>query len=125
MTFDLNVEEVEVLLVTSQFLLKGAQNGHFPFAFFLKMSETLKAHISGTEKISTNSKKLSFRFLTDFILANKKSSKILMHRHFNKMIINDGNISLRRHQQPHLRWSFCRLPPHFDQAAITSKYLLS
>ena len=34
---------------------------NFLVAFFLKISETLKAHISGTEKISTNGKKLSFR----------------------------------------------------------------
>ena len=34
-------------------------------AFFLKISETLKAHISGTD-----------------MLANKKLSKISMHMHF-------------------------------------------
>ena len=29
--------------------VKGAQNVQFLFAFFLKISETLKAHIPGTE----------------------------------------------------------------------------
>ena len=29
--------------------VKGAQNAEFPFAFFLKIPGTLKAHISGTE----------------------------------------------------------------------------
>ena len=29
--------------------VKGAQNAQFSFAFFLKISENLKAHISGTE----------------------------------------------------------------------------
>ena len=33
----------------SQFLLKGHQMLNFLFAFSLKISETLKAHISGTE----------------------------------------------------------------------------
>ena len=33
----------------SQFLLKGHKMFNFLFAFFLKISETLKAHISGTE----------------------------------------------------------------------------
>ena len=49
MTFDLNIELVKVLLVTSQFLLKGHKMLNFLFAFFLKPSETLKARISGTE----------------------------------------------------------------------------
>ena len=49
MTFDLNIEEVEVLLVTSQFLLKGHKILNFLFGFFPKISETLEAHISGTE----------------------------------------------------------------------------
>ena len=31
------------------FFVKGAQNVQFSFAFFLIMSETLKAHISETE----------------------------------------------------------------------------
>ena len=29
--------------------VKGAQNAQFSFTYFLKISETLKAHISGTE----------------------------------------------------------------------------
>ena len=37
---------MQVLVVTSQFLLKGTK---FSFRIFLKISETLKAHISGTE----------------------------------------------------------------------------
>ena len=49
MTFDLNIELVGVILVTSQVLLKGHKMLSFLFAFFLKISETLKAHISGTE----------------------------------------------------------------------------
>ena len=39
--------------MTSQFLLKGHKMLNFIVAFFLKISETLKAHISGTE-IDTN-----------------------------------------------------------------------
>ena len=35
--------------MTSQFLLKGHKMLNFLVAFFLKISETLKAHISGTE----------------------------------------------------------------------------
>ena len=49
MTFDLNVELVEVLLVTSQFLLKGHKMLNFLFAFFPKISDNLEVHISGTE----------------------------------------------------------------------------
>ena len=49
----------------SQFLLNWHKMFNFLVAFFLKISETLKAHISGTE-ISTNGKKLSFRFLKVF-----------------------------------------------------------
>ena len=45
----LSFEQVEVLLVTSQFLLKGHKMLNFLFAFLLKISETLKAYISGTE----------------------------------------------------------------------------
>ena len=33
----------------SQFLLKGHKMLNFLFPFFLKISETLKAHISGTK----------------------------------------------------------------------------
>ena len=66
MTFDLNIEYVEVLLVTSQFLLKGHKMLNFLFAFFLKISEILKAHISGMETDINKRKKLSFRFLTVF-----------------------------------------------------------
>ena len=35
----------------SQFLLKGHKMLNFLSAFFLKISETLKAHISGTEVV--------------------------------------------------------------------------
>ena len=38
-----------ILVVTSQFLLKGHKMLNFLVAFFLKIPETLKAHISGTE----------------------------------------------------------------------------
>ena len=47
-TWHLNIEQMQILFVTSQFLLKGHKLLIF-FAFFLKISETLKAHISGTE----------------------------------------------------------------------------
>ena len=40
---------MQILVVTSHFLLKGHKMLKFLFAFFLKISETLKAHISGTE----------------------------------------------------------------------------
>ena len=40
---------MEILVVTSQFLLKGHKMLNFLVAFFHKISETLKAHISGTE----------------------------------------------------------------------------
>ena len=49
MAFDLNIEWVEILVVKSQFLLKGHKILNFLVTFFLKISETLKAHISGTE----------------------------------------------------------------------------
>ena len=40
---------MQILVVTSQLLLKGRKMFNFLFAFFLKISETLKAHISGME----------------------------------------------------------------------------
>ena len=40
---------MEILVVTSQFSLKGHKMLNFLVAFFLKTSETLKAHISDTE----------------------------------------------------------------------------
>ena len=40
---------MEILVVTSQFLLKGHKMLNFLVALFLKISETLKAHISGME----------------------------------------------------------------------------
>ena len=43
------LNKYKVLLVTSQFLLKGHKMVNFLFAFFLKISVALKAHISGTE----------------------------------------------------------------------------
>ena len=58
-TFDLNIEYVEVLLVTSQFLLMGHKMLNFLFAFFLKISETLKAHIFGT-KTDINKRQKAF-----------------------------------------------------------------
>ena len=39
---------MQILVVMSQFLLKGHKMLNFLFAFFLKISETLKARISGT-----------------------------------------------------------------------------
>ena len=66
--------------MTSQFLLKGHKTPHFLFAFFLKKSETLEAHFSGTEP--DINKQYIFGFYQSVILANKKLSKISMHRHF-------------------------------------------
>ena len=48
-TWDLSIELIQVLLVTSRFLLKGHKMVNFLFAFFLKISVTLKAYISRTE----------------------------------------------------------------------------
>ena len=48
--------------MTSQFLLKGHKMHNFLVASFLKIFESLKAHISGTE-IDLNKR---FRFLTVF-----------------------------------------------------------
>ena len=48
-TWDLNIEYMQILIVTSQFFLKGYKMFNFLFSFFLKISEALKAHISGTE----------------------------------------------------------------------------
>ena len=39
---------MQILVVKLQFF-KGAQNAQFSFRIFVKISETLKAHISGTE----------------------------------------------------------------------------
>ena len=56
---------------------------NFLFAFFLKISETLKAHISGMETdIKKTVKRFLLNFKPSFILTNKKLSKISMHRHF-------------------------------------------
>ena len=58
---------MQILAVTSEFLLRGHKMFNFLVSFFLKISENLKAHISGTETdISTNGKKLSSWFLTVF-----------------------------------------------------------
>ena len=57
---------MQILAVTSEFLLKGHKMFNFLVAFFLKISDTLKAHISGRKQISTNGKKLSSWFLTVF-----------------------------------------------------------
>ena len=40
---------MQILVVTLQLLLKGDEMFNFLVAFFLKISETLKAHICGTE----------------------------------------------------------------------------
>ena len=40
---------MQILVVMSQFLINGAQNVQFSFCISPKISETLKAHISGTE----------------------------------------------------------------------------
>ena len=45
-TWDLNIEKMQI---TSQILLKGHKMLNFLFTFFLKIFETLKAHITGTE----------------------------------------------------------------------------
>ena len=41
---------MRILVVMSQFLLKGYKMFNFPFAFFLKISEALKACISEMEE---------------------------------------------------------------------------
>ena len=46
---------------------------NFLVAFFIKISETLKAHISEQKQISTNSKKLSSWFLTVFHINQLKN----------------------------------------------------
>ena len=48
--------------------------------FFLKISETLKAHISGTKAVLTNDKKLSSWLSVFFILASEKLPNISMHK---------------------------------------------
>ena len=48
-TSDLIIEQVEVIPVTSQFLLKGHKMLNFLSHFFLKIFETSEAYISGTE----------------------------------------------------------------------------
>ena len=64
---------MQILVVMSQFLLKGHKKLNFLVAFFLKISETLKAHLSGTETdINKRQKAFFFGFLQSFILANKK-----------------------------------------------------
>ena len=40
---------MQILVLTSQLLLKGHKMFNFLVAYFLKISKTLKAHISGTE----------------------------------------------------------------------------
>ena len=74
---------MQILVVTSQFLLKGHKMLNFVFAFFLKISETLKAHISGTEADINKRKRalfLVFNCLSYKQIKNYK--KISMHRHF-------------------------------------------
>ena len=95
MAFDLIIEQVEVILMTSAIFVKGAQKMlNFLVAFFLKISETLKAHMYGMEIDikQTVFKRLSFR---SFILINKKLSKISMHIHFNSHLYNYiGNLKM-------------------------------
>ena len=57
---------MQILVVTLQLLLKGHKMFNFLFGFFLKFSETLKAHISGTEADINNGKELSSWVLTVF-----------------------------------------------------------
>ena len=64
-TWHLNIEQMQILFVTSQFLLKGHKLLIF-FAFFLKISETLKLISLERKQILTNGKELSFWFLTVF-----------------------------------------------------------
>ena len=61
----------------SQFLLKGHKMLDFLFAFLLKISETLKAHISATETDIDQQtvKSFPFGFQRSYISANKKISK--------------------------------------------------
>ena len=50
MAFDLNIEWVEILLVTSQFLLKGAQNAQLSCLIFSQDFWDFESlYISGTE----------------------------------------------------------------------------
>ena len=51
--------------MTSQFLLKGHKMFNFLVAFFLKISETLKAHISGTETDINKRQKAFFSVFND------------------------------------------------------------
>ena len=51
---------MQILAVTSEFLLKGHKMFNFLVAFFLKISETLKAHISGPETDINKRKKAFF-----------------------------------------------------------------
>ena len=55
---------MQILVVMSQLLLKGHKMFHFLVAFFLKISETLKAHISGMEADINNGEELSFNRLS-------------------------------------------------------------
>ena len=57
---------MQILVVTSQLLLKGHKMLNFLVAFFFKISETLKAHISGKKQLLTNGNELSSWFLTVF-----------------------------------------------------------
>ena len=63
--------------MTSQFLLKEHKILNFLFAFFLKISETLKAHISGTETDINKRYKAFFSVFNGFSYQPiKKLSKI-------------------------------------------------
>ena len=74
---------MQILVVTSQFLLKGHKMLNFVFAFFLKISETLKAHISGTEAdINKRQRALFLVFNCLSYKQIKNYQKISMHRHF-------------------------------------------
>ena len=52
----------QTVLMTSQFLIRGHKMHNFLVVCFLRIPETLKAHIYGMEQILTSCKKPSFGF---------------------------------------------------------------
>ena len=56
---------MQILTMTSQLLLKGHKMFNFLVASFRKISETLKAHISGTETDINKRKKVFFSVFND------------------------------------------------------------
>ena len=83
MTFDLNIEKGEVLLLTSQFLLKGYKMLSFHFAFFPRFQTLWKLISREQKQISTNGISFFLVFNSLSYQPIKKLSKISMHRHFN------------------------------------------